>query len=440
MLRRISIGGALLVAAVGASAGGIPPDLALTPAVTGDLGNPIAVRNASDGTGRLFIADRYGVIRVRLPGSSTALPTAFLNLGALVFVGGEGGLLGLAFHPNYETNRQFYVHYSDSRSDAVVARYQASVANPDVADAATAQIVLRVDQDGQFHKGGDLHFGPDGMLYIALGDGGTDPPGDCNRSQTLQPSQLPGNDGNHPDCPADADFTNSGGNANSRALQGKILRIDVDGTTPAGSNELCASSAGGAANYAIPGSNPFAGTAGTAGNCDEIWHYGLRNPFRFSFDRSNGDMFIGDVGAGSMEEIDRAPAATGGLNFGWDGCEGTQGTCPGATPPILTYTHAANAGPCASITGGFRYRGSIGGLVGTYVYTDYCSGRILFGEENGGSWSSTLWMNGPDLEYATFGEDEAGELYLAEINGGVARFTSTSTPVNLILRDGFESP
>ena len=429
-----------LLAATRVEAGGVPGDLALTPAITSGTGNPVAVRHAGDGTGRLFVVDRYGTIYVRLPGSPTPVGTPFLNISSLVFVGGEGGLLGLAFHPNYEANRQFYVHYSDTNSDAVVARYTASMANPNVADAASAQIVLRVDQDGAFHKGGDLHFGPDGMLYISLGDGGTDPPGDCNRSQTLRPSQLPANDGNHPDCPADANFTNSGGNADSRALQGKILRIDVNGTTAAGANELCASApATGAANYAIPSGNPFAGTAGTPGNCDEIWHYGLRNPFRFSFDRTTGDMFIGDVGAGTQEEIDRAPAATGGLNFGWDQCEGTVGNCPGATPPILTYTHIANAGPCASITGGFRYRGSIGGFAGTYVYADYCSGRILFGTESGGNWTPSQFQVGPQFEYATFGEDEAGELYLAELNNGrVLRFTSTQ--VNLILRDGFEDP
>ncbi len=427
----------LLLGLLATSAAAAPPaDLALVPAVTG-VAEPIAVRHAGDGSNRLFIGGRNGVIRVRLPGQSTALATPFLSLAAnppphgLSF-SGEGGFLGLAFHPNYETNGRFYVSYTDTLGGSVIARYQVSGGNANVADPSSVQVVIRVAQDEAFHNGGDIHFGPDGFLYISRGDGGAQA---CARSQTLRPAQIV-NTGSP--CASNASFTGSGGNPNSRALMGKILRIDVDGTTAAGSNELCASGAGGAANYAIPPGNPFAGSAGAVGNCDEIFHYGLRNPFRFSFDRTTGEMFIGDVGESTMEEIDRSPAGSaGGLNFGWIPCEGTVGNCAGTAAPILTYTHTANAGPCASVTGGFVYRGGIAGFGGTYVYADYCSGKIHFATGSGSSWTSTQWSNGPDLLYTSFGEDEAGELYLAELGGDrVLRFNSAQTGV--LFTNGFE--
>ena len=421
----------------------VPPgDLTLTPVVTTVIAQPIAVRNAADGSNRLFIVGRNGQVWIR-SAAGTMLSTPFLNIGpggtappSGFTVSNEGGLLGLAFHPNYESNRQFYISYTDANGDAQVVRYLAQAGNPSIADTSTAQIVLRVDQDETYHIGGDIHFGPGGYLYIARGEGKTP----CDRAQTLRPAQLPANDDNDPLCPADPAFSNSGGNPNSRALQGKILRIDVNATTPAGSNELCASSAGGSANYAIPPGNPYAGSAGTAGNCDEIWAYGLRNPFRFSFDRATGDMYIGDVGEGDMEEVDFEPASsTGGRNYGWFGCEGTIGNCAGSVAPILTYTHIANNGPCASITGGFRYRGAIAGMDGLYFYSDYCSGRIQYGTFNGSTWSATLWQNGTDLMHTSFGEDEAGELYLAEINNDrVLKFTSASAPASLVFANGFE--
>lgn len=413
-----------------------PADLALVVAITG-VAEPLAVRHAGDGSNRLFIAGRNGVIRVRLPGQSTALATPYLSLAANpppfgLSTAGEGGTLGLAFHPSYASNGRVYVSYSDTQGGTVVARYQVSAGNPNVADPASVQVVIRVARDEAFHQGGDIHFGPDGYLYIARGDGGAQA---CARSQTLRPAQIVSSGS---PCASNPTFTGGGGNPDSRALQGKILRIDVDAGTPAGANELCAAAANGAANYAIPPSNPYAGTAGTAGNCDEIFHYGLRNPFRFSFDRGSGAMFIGDVGESTMEEIDFSPAGSpGGTNYGWIGCEGTSGSCAGTTLPILAYTHAANAGVCASVTGGFRYRGAIGGFDGTYVYADYCSGKIHFATQDGGNWTSSLWQDGPDLLYATFGEDEAGELYLAELGGDrVLRFSSAQT--GAIFANGFE--
>lgn len=434
---------AALTAAAFSAQADPPADLALTPVITTVIGQPIAVRNAADGSNRLFVVGRYGQVWIRTA-AGTMLSTPFLNIGASgtappsgFGVANEGGLLGLAFHPNYESNRQFYISYTDANGDTQVVRYLAQAGNPNLADTASAQIVLRVDQDNSYHVGGDLHFGPNGYLYIARGDGSITP---CNRAQTLRPAQLPAFDNAAPECPADAAFTNAGGNPNSRALQGKLLRIDVNATTPAGANELCASNANGSANYAIPPGNPYAGSAGTAGNCDEIWAYGLRNPFRFSFDRATGDLYIGDVGESTIEEVDYEPAGSpGGRNYGWSPCEGTIGNCAGTTPPILTYTHVANAGPCASITGGFRYRGAIAGMDGLYFYSDYCSGRIQYATFNGSTWSSQLWQNGTDLMHTSFGEDEAGELYLAEINNDrILKFTSASAPTSLIFANGFE--
>lgn len=420
----------LLLAATTAAAQ-VPPDLGLVEVASG-LGRPIAVRHAGDGSGRLFVVDVDGRIRVIRNGSVLAAP--FLAIGgssnAPPFgfgLGGEGGLLGLAFHPQFEANGRVYVYYTDAQADGVLARYTRSAADPDRLDPASVQVVLRIDGDTTYHKGGDLHFGPDGYLYLSVGDGGGGLSLDtCNRAQSLSPADLAGNDGNDPDCPADANFTGTGGNPDSRALQGKLLRIDVDAATPAGSNELCGSAADGAAPYAIPPGNPFAGSGGGAGRCDEIWAYGLRNPYRFSFDRYTGDLLVGDVGEGEREEIDWLHAGQGGHNFGWPMCEGSVGTCPGTVAPILEYTHDGNGPPCASVTAGFRYRGAINGLRGLYVASDYCSGRLRIAARAAGGWQ---WLQtgaaGPFLEHAGFGEDEAGELYLALIESGrLLRFTA----------------
>jgi glucose/arabinose dehydrogenase len=423
----------------------LPADLQLVVVADG-AGSfaPIGVRHAGDGSGRLFVIDVEGRIRVR-PVAGTGNGTVFLDIGSggpppFGFgLGGEGGLLGLAFHPDYAANGRFYIYYTDASSDGVLARYTRSAANPNVADPGSVQVLLRVDADTIYHKGGDLHFGPDGYLYLSVGDGAGGITIDaCRRGQTLGPADLAGNDGNHPDCPADGNFTGSGGSPNARALQAKILRIDVDASTPAGSNELCGAGSNGAAAYAIPAGNPFAGGAGGAGRCDEIWAYGLRNPYRFSFDRATGDMFIADVGESEMEEINRrAAGSAGAANYGWPLCEGTLGNCPGTVAPILTYTHQDNGPVCSSVSGGFRYRGIIPGLRGRYVFADYCSGRMFFGSESAGSWSvPDIWPQGPQLAFAGFGEDEAGELYVADITGRLLRFQSASA--EQIFRSGFE--
>ncbi len=386
--------------------GAVPPDdLVLVPLISG-LNSPVAVRHAGDGSGRLFIVEQGGVIRIW--DGLAMVPTPFLNITSAVLSGGERGLLGLAFHPDYVNNGFFYVNYTfdvdptsgvDDRTR--VARYSVSAGNPDVADTAET-VILEIDQDFSNHNGGDIHFGPDGYLYIGMGDGG------------------------------------SGGDPNNRAqdrtkLLGKMLRIDVDGASQKsrGVIEKC----GLVQNYDIPLDNPFVGDGNA---CDEIWAYGLRNPWRFSFDRATGALFIGDVGQNMWEEIDFQPASsTGGENYGWRCYEGTHEYnttgCSGPfVDPIIEYSHSG--GRC-SVTGGYAYRGhGISGFDGTYIYGEYCTGEIWFATPGGG-WSSVLWSN-TDLGISTFGEDEDGEIYVADLFGGtVSRFESPST----IFVDGFES-
>lgn len=384
-----------------------PADLALE-LLTSGLTQPVAIRHAGDGTGRLFMVERAGHIRIYDQSIDTLLATDFLDISGLVdHFEDEQGLLGLAFHPDYPSNGYFYVNYTRDPAGpgldrTVVARYTVS-ANPDIADDTSALVLLEIEQDDWNHNGGDLHFGPDGYLYISTGDGGgsNDP---FNRAQNLG------------------------------SLLGKMLRIDVDGTPPAAPNDLC----GLVTHYGIPADNPF---AGGSGNCDEIWAYGLRNPWRFSFDRLSGDILIGDVGQGSMEEIDFEPASSpGGVNYGWRCREGTLSNinnppCVGPlTPPILTYTHSS--GGC-SVTGGYRYGGSrIGGLRGGYFYGDFCPpGPIWIAfQDSGGTWSSSLFTNA-NLFPSSFGEDEQGELYLVSLGGSIHRIVSPSS----IFTDGFES-
>ena len=420
----------------------LPADLRLEPVVSG-LSAPVAVRSAP-GDARLFVLEQGsgsqgGAIRIIANGSLLATP--FLRIGAggstppLGFSGGgERGLLGLAFHPNYVTNGQFYLYYTDGRGDTVVARYLRSGADPDLADADSGSVVLRINQDFSNHNGGDIHFGPDGFLYIGMGDGGSgnDP---CNRAQTLQIADLALRDSANGACPVDSAFTANGGDAASRALLGKMLRIDVDATSAAtGSDERCGFGATGTVPYGIPANNPYAAADGI---CDEVWHAGLRNPFRFSFDRLNGDMYIGDVGQNAREEIDVAPAGMGGLNFGWRCREGeiagsNQSLCanpPPFTAPILSYD---NDSVGCSITGGFRYRGPLAALQGVYFYTDFCSGRQFAARPYAGIWSNLQWQES-GLSPSSFGEGADGTLYLADYGGSILRFDTSA-----IFRDGVE--
>jgi glucose/arabinose dehydrogenase len=343
---------------------------------------PTTIATAGDGTGRLFIAEKAGTVRIF--DGDELLAADFLDIQSLVATVSEQGLIGLAFHPDYQTNGFFYVHYSRlSDGDSVIARYRVSAGDPNDADEASHLRLLRVNQNTnkENHNGGDIHFGPDGLLYIALGDDGGigDPLGNAQDPSTLS---------------------------------GSLLRIDVD--NPDAGRE-----------YGIPASNPFAANASARG---EIWAYGLRNPWRFSFDRQNGDVFISDVGQGEREEINLQPSASaGGENYGWNCLEGTLDfdfvpSCASAvlTPPELEYDHApakCGDGGSGSITGGYRYRGSLWPpLDGTYLYADYCTGKFYQALETApGAWSATSSQVLPSV--TTFGEDDDGEIYLADISG-----------------------
>ncbi len=406
-------------------------------------GDPVAVRHAGDGSGRLFVVDRIGTIRV-ISAAGTLLPTPFVDLGSSApphgFVTwGENGLLGLAFHPDFASNRQVFLHYTGGNRDNIVERYLVSTSDPNRIDRSTALTILRIGGDSAYHRGGDLHFGRDGFLYLSTGDGGGGLLIDhCRRGQTLGPGDLAQNDGNHGDCTAHAGFVGSGGNPDSRALQAKILRIDIDRTTPAGGNNLCGSTSSGAANYAIPAGNPF---ASNSSRCAETWSYGLRNPYRFSVDRQTGDLFIGDVGEGEMEEVDFQASGAGGHNFGWSSCEGTvdmpPGNCSGFVAPILTHRHGT--GVC-SVIGGYRYRGQNPALNGLYIYTDYCLGRVLFAGHGGGSWTSLgAWQPSQSLQFTGLGEDQAGELYFTTFKPGrVLKLRAANLVPDRIFANGFQ--
>ncbi|AKS43317.1 PQQ-dependent sugar dehydrogenase [Wenzhouxiangella marina] len=412
----------------------IPGDITLDTAFGGaSFPGPVAIRHAGDGSDRKFVVQLNGQIRI-VDASDNVLATPFLNVDSLTFTNGERGLLGLAFHPNYASNGLIYINHSADNiagvpdGDTVIAEYQVSAGDPNVIDPASRRQILVVAQDFSNHNGGDLHFGPDGYLYIGMGDGGSgnDP---CNRGQTLDPATTP------PAGPGCRTGENPW-------LLGKMIRIDVDNTTPAGANNLCAANPDGSAEYAIPADNPF---VGQANRCGEVWSYGLRNPFRFSFDRDTGDMWIADVGQNNWEEVDFEPAGTpGGRNYGWKICEGTyvrgsqSTTCtlPGHTPPVLEYNH--NAGEC-SITGGYRYRGPVTSMQGYYVYADFCSSRVWFASETGpGTFTSELFGQAFSNPIG-FGEDEAGNLYVGvSSTGQILVFNGDTPPGDPIFQDRFE--
>lgn len=368
------------------------PTIALTETVNG-LSQPLHVTNAGDGSGRLFVVEKVGVIRIVDGGGLVATP--FLSItNRIEDDGNEQGLFSVAFPPDYASKGYFYVDYTDLAGDTVVSRFDVT-ADPDVADPNSEEIILTVDQPGGNHNGGQLAFGPDGYLYISLGDGG-------GAGDTYGNAQDPS------------------------TLLGNILRIDVEPPSLSFSVTqrlylpMIPVSGGTGRNYEIPSTNPFTQTAGYR---DEIWAWGLRNPWRFSFDRSTGDLYIGDVGQASYEEIDFQPAASaGGENYGWNTMEGfhcyPSDPCDetGLVLPAVEYPHTG-AAPCFSVTGGVVYRGSDPDLQGVYFYGDYCDGRIWGLVEGGGSWSTQV-LTDTDLWISSFGEDEAGNVYFTDIWGG----------------------
>lgn len=356
------------------------PTLSLTEVVTG-LDDPVHITHAGDGSGRLFVVERAGRIRIIKDGALVSTP--FLDISARVgSQGSEQGLLSVAFPPAYATDGAFYVNYTDTAGDTVVARYRVT-ANPDVADPNSEEIVLTVDQPYGNHNGGQLAFGPnDGYLYIGMGDGGS-----------------AGDPQNYAQDP--------------NSLLGKMLRVDPVTTD----------------TYTIPPDNPFVDDPGTR---DEIWALGLRNPWRFSFDRQTADLYIGDVGQGSYEEIDFQPASsTGGENYGWRCKEGfhdfnMSGDCPSLTlePPIREYDHSQGC----SVTGGFVYRGlNYCTMQRVYLYGDFCSGRIWGLQREGSTWENQLLLD-TTLNISTFGEDEAGNLYVADYTEGKVYMLTAGTP------------
>lgn len=344
---------------------------------------PVFVTAAPDSSGRLFVVEQTG--RIKIIKNGQVLSTPFLTESNAVMSGSERGLLGLAFHPDFATNRRLFIDYTNKDGTSVVREYRASVSNPNVVDRSATRTILTQAQPYANHNGGMLAFSAAGYLYIGLGDGGSaGDPG--NRAQSLN------------------------------TWLGKILRIDINGSTST-------------KHYRIPSGNPFVGKAGL----DEIWEYGLRNPWRFSVDRRTGNLWIGDVGQDSYEEIDRAVNSGSGpgkgVNWGWRVMEGSHCYNPptgcntsGKAYPLLDYGHAS--GRC-SVTGGYVYRGSaIPALVGGYVFGDFCSGEIWAVDSGASRPASKTLLLSTGFPISSFGVDNAGELYVVDYDGAIYRIVA----------------
>ena len=371
--------------------------------VAAGFNDPLDVVNAGDGSNRLFIIERTGLIRIY--NGSTVEATPFLNLSTTITdAGSEQGLLSLAFHPDYSSNRYFFVYYTRSGDGAVtIARYQTSVGDPNVADAGSGVVLLTIPKPSgrTNHNGGKLNFGADGYLYAGIGDGG----GSGDPDDLAQDGSV---------------------------YQGKMLRLDV-------SNFLTPPF------YAVPGDNPFIGDAGVL---DEIWAMGLRNPWRWSFDRSTNDMWIADVGQGAREEINFRPAGnTGGINYGWRCYEGTlnfntTGCLPAGSyiTPIFDYPHNGTTGGF-SVTGGYVYRGTAyPTLDGYYIVADYISGNVWkIIPDGGGGWNVSM-QSGLPGNIAGFGEDENGELYAVSLSAGILYNVQVNVALPVRLTDFYGVP
>ena len=363
-----------------------PPPGAPTLQLVGNFASPVYLTSPPADSARLFVVEQEG--RVRVVRNDTTVARAFLDLRGRISNGGERGLLSLAFHPQYATNGRVYVYFTDAAGDIRVVRYNVS-SDPDSADEATADTVLKVAHPRESnHNGGQLQFGLDGMLFVGTGDGGGG--GDT-----------------------------AGNGQDKHALLGKLLRLDVNG----------------AGGYTIPADNPFATDTSAA---PEVWSYGLRNPWRFSFDRQTGDLYIGDVGQGSWEEVNVAPVSVQrgrGANLGWNIMEGKHCypfdpsescTTTGLVLPFVDYQHVNGA---CSISGGYVYRGSkLTQITGHYFYADFCTGDVSsFAYPNPArvDWSPLIRPGG---NVSSFGEDASGELYIMQLNGPVYRIIPTPAP------------
>lgn len=366
-------------------------DLRLTLVKSG-LSKPVLVTHAGDGSGRLFVVEQTGKIRIITRGG-TLLAAPFIDFTSLVSKGSEQGLLGLAFHPRFETNGFFFVNYTDTSGDTIINRYKASP-GANTASRGTGLRIMRIDQPYSNHNGGHMAFGPDGYLYIGMGDGGSaGDPG--NRAQSVN------------------------------SLLGKMLRIDVNRWS-------------GGKRYSSPSTNPYVGRTGL----DEIWSRGLRNPWRWSFDGSRR-LWIGDVGQNRYEEINRSnpsgstPAGRA-ANYGWRQLEGRACYNPssgcstsGKHMPLVVYSHAVSGPDNCAVTGGYVYRGTASPvLVGGYLYGDFCSGRIWVVSASAYTPATGRLVHGPGdtpaLLISSFGEDEAGELYVCDLSGRIYRISATS--------------
>jgi glucose/arabinose dehydrogenase len=356
-----------------------PTGVAVTLEVVVDgLDAPLAIVNAGDGSGRLFVAEQGG--RIRIVRNGQVEPAVFLDIGAQISSGGERGLLGLAFHPRYPDDPRVFVDYTDREGDTRVSSFTLDPADPDRLDPGSEVNLLHIAQPFANHNGGAVVFDQDGFLLVAMGDGGSggDPQGNGQSLTTLL---------------------------------GKILRIDIDQGADQAAGRL----------YGIPADNPFAD--GGAERRPEIWLSGLRNPWRMSVDRATGDLWLGDVGQNAWEEIDvQRVAAAGGTNFGWNRMEGThcfepeQG-CedPSLVLPVSDYGHDLGC----TVIGGNVYRGTAqAALVGGYVFGDYCSGRLFAIDAASDAYQSPVEVARTDRNLSAFGEDEAGELYVTDIGGG----------------------
>ncbi|MDE2854515.1 MAG: PQQ-dependent sugar dehydrogenase [Chloroflexota bacterium] len=349
---------------------------ALTAVATG-FERPIYATHADDGSGRMFLLEQTGKVWIIDGGERSPVP--FLDMSDLITPTAnrpysEQGLLGLAFHPDFDSNGLFFVSYTNHDGSSVIARYRVSAEEPDSADPDSGELVIYLAQPYANHNGGHIEFGPDGYLYFALGDGGA---------------------ANDP----------LGAGQNRQLLLGSILRIDID-------VEL---------GYAIPPDNPFVGLTAAR---DEIWAYGLRNVWRFNFDRLTGDMYMADVGQNQWEEINFQPAESpGGENYGWNVWEGEHifagGSAPNHVPPIAEYSHALGC----SVTGGVVYRGAaIPELEAVFLFGDYCSGRIWAAWRDPAlNWRMDELMH-TNMAISSFGEDEAGEAYVIDYGGTLYRF------------------